>query len=155
MLLFATRRSGWKVVQYILREPLPPHKRRIVLTFLICVFQTLWFFYFCNQANQTLLNILYFIFSVHSPQLTLNWPNKQSNCMLTSDSCPFICWNQTGLIYAWPIAPSKVHIILIEKSKKKKKKKKKESEIGELYFRLLQLVFFCVQVRIKRNVYHV
>ena len=55
--------------------------------------------------------------------------------MLTSDSCPFICWNQTGLIYAWPIALSRFILFSREKSKTK------ESEIGELYFGLLQLIF--------------
>ena len=139
LLLFATRRSGWKMVQDILRQPLPPHKRSIVPTFLLCGFQTPWFLYFCmqrnNWANQTPLNIPYFFFSVHSPQLTLNWPNKQFNCMLTTDSCTFICWNQTGLIYAWPIALSRFTLFSREKSKTK------ESEIGELYFGLLQLIF--------------
>ena len=88
-----------------------------------------------DWANQTPLNIPYFIFSVHSLQLTLNWPNKQFNCMLTTDSCTFICWNQTGLIYAWPIALSRFILFSREKSKTK------ESEIGELYFGLLQSIF--------------
>lgn len=135
MSLFATRQSGWKMVQDIsscvnrfrrINEALCRHS-------CFAAFKRLGFCTFV--CNQTPLNIPYFIFSVHSLQLTLSWPNKQFNCLLTTDSCTFICWKQTGLIYAWPIALSRFILFSREKSKTK------ESEIGELYFGLLQSIF--------------
>lgn len=130
----------------ILRQPLPPHKRSIVPTFLLCGFQTPWFLYFCMQRNDWVnpspLNIPYFIFSVHSLQLTLSWPNKQFNCMLTTDSCTFICWNQTGLIYAWPIALSRF-IFIIFKRKEQNQRKRNWGAIC----RTAPVNFCCVQVR--------
>ena len=165
MSLFATRQCGWKMVQDI--SSCVNRYRRIneanVPTFLLCGFQTPWFLYFCMQRNDWVnpspLNIPYFIFSVHSLQLTLSWPNKQFNCMLTTDSCTFICWNQTGLIYAWPIALSRF-IFIIFKRKEQNQRKRNWGAIC----RTLQSIFVVSKFgiylldpshMIKRNVYHV